>query len=147
MTTDWGWYTFFKVDSWIRTYRSTDNNTCKQYWMDIMIPRTKSHFKSALDKYGSSYFSVIPWISKPSNWWNYTNVAMNSNSAPDRKALDGWRWWLRDTRYSEPNWDYVANCWLSMSNWDINDLKFNDAKNWNSCRYSTTKYICSTNDK
>jgi len=143
MTTDGGWYTFYAVNSWIRTYRSTDNNTCKTLWMDIMVPRTKNHLKAALDKYGRDYFSVVPWISKPSNGWNYTNVAMNSNSAPDRKAVDWWRWWLRDSRYSEPNGDYDANCWLSMYNWDINNIKFND---WH-CSYSTTKYICSTNDK
>ncbi len=143
MTTDWWWYTFYPIESWLSTYRSTDNNSCKNLWMDIFIPRTKSHFSAALTKYWSTYFVTVPWITKPSDWWSYVSVAMNSITAPDRKALDWWRWWLRDTTYSEPNWDYTRDCRLAMYWYDPNNLLFND---W-SCWAFTTKYICSTNDK
>ncbi len=149
MTTDGGWYTLYPIDTWIRTLKSTDNNSCKELWMDIFVPRTKEFLQSVITKYGSSYFYVIPGISRPSSGWSYTSVAMNSVTASDWKAIWGWDWWLRDTPYSEPSWDYTANCWLqTRSVADINNITFNDA-GVGACNalYFTEKYICSTNDK
>ena len=77
---------------------------------------------------------------------DYLQVAMEysySEKARAWKAVDGGSWWLRDTKYGEPIGDYHANCWLGMSCHTCNDYAFNDM----SCGYSTTKYLCSTNDK
>jgi len=87
-------------------------------------------------------------VSKPADGGNYTGCIMRDpasygSGCSDWRVPDGGKWWLRDSTYSEPNGDYLANCWLSMSGWDVNSLAFNDGN----CNYSTTKYICSTNDK
>ena len=96
-----------------RTYRSTDDNTCKDFGMDMIIPRSKNHWEKLVNRYGSSYFSTIPGISKPAGGGSYTNKAMNSDTPNiDYQALDGGDWWLRDSTFSEPNGDYTANCWL-----------------------------------
>ena len=72
-----------------------------------------------------------------------TTATCGGASPGDWKVPDGGRWWLRDSQYSEPNGDYTGNCWLSMYKWDSNDIQFNDG----GCSYSTSKYVCSTNDK
>ncbi|NDK10015.1 hypothetical protein GW846_04495 [Candidatus Gracilibacteria bacterium] len=149
MTTDNGGYTMYPIVNGIRSFRSTDNNSCKEVGMDMLVPRTKDLFAYVIQRYGSSYFRVMPGIFKPTNGGNYTSVAMNSETAPDWKAVDGGKWWLRDTPYTEPSGDYTANCWLQVrSVSDINNITINDA-GVGSCNslYFTESYICSTNDK
>ena len=51
---------------------------------------------------------------------------------------DGAPWWLRDSRYNEPNGDYHANCYLHIYKVDPNDVQFNDG----SCSYYATDYLC-----
>ena len=143
MTTDGGGYTMLNVDSGINTFRSTDHNSCRAMGLNMVVPRTKEHWRSLLNRYGTSYFNTIPGISKPSSGGNYTGFAMRSGSVPDWRALDGGSWFIRDSPYSEPNGDYEANCWLLMYNFDVNNIQFNDG----TCSYSTSRYICSTNDK
>ena len=148
MTTESGGYTYFKVDSGKTTSRSTDDNTCKDYGLDIVYPRSKAQWTWMLAKFGTSYFSTIPGVTKGGNGGNYTGCTMRDpktygSGCNDWGVPDGGRWWLRDSNYSEPNGDYDANCWLSMYNWDVNNIQFNDG----GCSYSTSKYLCSTNDK
>jgi hypothetical protein len=145
METDGGGYTSVAVDDGLETFRSTDANSCHALGMDIVVPRTRAHWASLLAQYDTTYFSIVPGISKPAPGGNFTTIAMNSDEVPPDtwQALDGKEWWLRDTRYTEPNGDYTANCWLSMFYWVVDDLRFNDG----SCSASATSYICSTNDK
>ncbi len=148
MDTDGGGWTFYPVASGIKTSNSTANNTCKTLGMDIVYPRSKKHWQVMLSKYDASYFATIPGVTKPANGGNYTNCPMRSpkhygSGCSAWKVPDGGRWWLRDSNYSEPNGDYSADCWLSMNKYDANDIRFNDGN----CSYSTSKYICSTNDK
>jgi hypothetical protein len=143
MTTEGGGYTYYAIDSGVRTYRSTDPNDCKDLGMDIVYPRSRDHWVSMMARYDTSYFSTIPGVTKPASGGNYTWCAMNSESCPDYGVGDGGRWWLRATTYSEPNGDYTADCWLSQYDWNVDNIRFNDG----GCSYSTTKYICSTNDK
>ncbi|MBI5607478.1 MAG: proprotein convertase P-domain-containing protein [Deltaproteobacteria bacterium] len=148
MTTDGGGYTYLPVDSGKTTFKSTDDNTCKDYGWDIVYPRTKSQWISMLGKYGTSYFATIPGVTKPGDGGNYTGCVMRDPKAygsgcGDWKVPDGGKWWLRDSTYSEPNGDYGANCWLSMYNFDPNNIQFNDG----TCGYSTSKYLCAPNDK
>ncbi len=148
MTTEGGGYTYFAIDSGKDTYRSSDDNSCKDYGLDIVYPRSKQQWIWMLDQFGASYFSTVPGVTKPGNGGNYTGCVMRSpgdygSGCPDWKVPDGGRWWLRDGTYGEPNGDYDANCWLSMYKHDANDIQFNDGN----CSYHTTKYLCSTNDK
>ena len=125
-----------------RTYRSTDDNTCKDFGMDIVVPRSKNHWEKLLARYHSSYFSVIPGISKPTSGGSYTNKAMNSRTPNiDYRAIDGGTWWLRDNAYIQPSGDYTANCWLGAANvQNVDSITFNDGN----CYYSTDEYVCST---
>ena len=148
MSSEGGGYTYFAVNSGITTSRSTDNNTCKTYGMDIVYPRSKAQWAWMLSKFGSGYFSTIPGVTKPNNGGNYTGCVMRNpksygSGCGDWRVPDGGRWWMRDSTYGEPNGDYTANCWLSMYKHDPNDIQFNDGN----CSYNTSKYICSTNDK
>ena len=148
MSSEGGGYTYLAVDSGKTTSRSTDDNTCKDYGMDIFYPRSKAQWTWVLAKFGAGYFATIPGVTKPGNGGNYTGCAMRNptsygSGCSDWKVPDGGRWWLRDSTYGEPNGDYDGNCWLSMYNHSAGDIQFNDGN----CSYATTKYLCSTNDK
>merc|ERR1712151_819825 len=54
------------------------------------------------------------------------------------KTTDGSRWWLRDTKFNEPNGDYNAYCYLSVYGVNPDDVRYNDG----SCSYSSTDYLC-----
>ena len=148
MTTEGGGYTYFPVDAGKTTFKYTEDNTCKDYGLDIVFPRSKEQWTWMLTKYGNSYFSTIPGVYKTNDGGNYTGCAMRhpgsyGSGCADWRVGDGGRWWMRDSTYSEPNGDYQNNCWLSMYNWDPSNIQFNDG----TCSYSTAKYLCSTNDK
>ena len=144
MTTEGGGYTYYAVDSGITTSRVTDNNSCKQLGMDIVYPRSRDHWSSIRSRYDTSYFAAIPGVYKSSDGGNYTSCAMNSSGCSGWRVADGGRWWLRSSTYSEPNGDYTSNCWLDTRDVDnIDDITFNDGY----CGTSTSRYICSTNDK
>jgi cysteine-rich repeat protein len=148
MTSEGGGYTYFAVASGKTTSRSTDDNSCKDYGLDIVYPRSKAQWAWMLSKFGASYFATIPGVTKSGNGGNYTGCVMRhpgsyGSGCNDWRVPDGGRRWLRDGTYGEPNGDYTANCWLSMYKHDPNDIQFNDGN----CSYSTSKYLCSTNDK
>jgi len=68
---------------------------------------------------------------------------MNSRNKYQKswQTSDGSPWWLRSTRYNEPNGDYSANCFLGL--WhgrprNENVVAFNDG----SCNYHSKSYYC-----
>ncbi len=156
MQTDWWWYTYYPVASWISTASYSANNSCKSLGMDMVVPRSKNHWLSMFNLYWATYFNALPWIYSLVAW-NYTTCIMRSPAhhaswCSNWTALWWWKWWVRDSTYSEPNWDYTAWCRLWLYSWNtwFNTTAIN---NWTilindgSCMYSTTRYICSTNDK
>jgi hypothetical protein len=79
--------------------------------MNMVIPRSQSHWLSMVAKYDSSYFSIIPGIYRAGSTSSYTSCAMRDpagfgTGCPDWRAIDGKQWWIRDTPFSEPNGDY-----------------------------------------
>ena len=76
--------------------------------MQMVIPRSREHWVSLKQKFGTTYFSTVPGIYKPSDGGNYTSVAMNSKAMPEGgyRALDGGEWWLRDTPFEQPDGNY-----------------------------------------
>jgi len=56
------------------------------------------------------------------------------------KTSDGSPWWLRSTRYSEPNGDYHSNCFLNLGGHphSAETLQFNDWK----CNIHSRSYYC-----
>jgi hypothetical protein len=143
MTTEGGGYDYFAVESGQSTSGASASNDCPA-GTDIVFPRSRAHWVSMFALFDSSYFDAVPGVYKPSGSGDYTTCAMNSTGCPDWQVGDGGRWWLRATDYSEPSGDYTNGCWLGLNpDLGVDDLQFND---WN-CGVSTTKYICSTNDK
>ncbi len=152
MTTDWGWYTFYPVTGWLTTTRATDWDSCKDKWLHIFVPRTQAHLNKALSLYNS--FLITSWVNYRIVWiywdaaWNYTWQAMNSSNpwaSWNWHAVGTyeWSWFLRSVTYSEPSWDYSAQCRLWVLWSDANWLTFND---W-TCMYTTNTYLCSAYDK
>lgn len=144
MSTEGGGYTYYGVSGGITTSRFTENNTCKGLGMDIVYPRSEAHWNSMNARFDTSYFNAVPGVYKTNDGGNYTGCVMNSSGCSDWRVGDGGRWWLRDSTYSEPNGDYTANCWLeTRSVSPASNIEFNDGY----CGTSTSKYVCSTNDK
>merc|ERR1719460_2862649 len=56
------------------------------------------------------------------------------------RTADRSPWWLRNSRYNEPNGDYTANCYMDL--WRTpkseNTIQFND---WR-CKYRSRSYYC-----
>ena len=66
--------------------------------------------------------------------------AMNSD-VPEQgswSTTDGSAWWLRDTKYKEPNGDYYANCYLEFTKVNPADVRFNDR----GCSPGSRDYLC-----
>jgi len=73
---------------------------------------------------------------------------MNSaptGQGPQWRTSDGSPWWLRSTRYKEPNGDYLANCYLGIRGPFDNaaNIKFND----NRCNFHSKSYYCQLKDQ
>ena len=121
--------------SCLPTRKSTDANTCQLFGMDIVVPRTKSHWKKLLRKNDASYFTLIPGIVRTrvvnsslslppfpimsSSFVLTTENSTNGSTLPTLKwwrAIDDGDWWLRDTyldSYPQESWDGdCENCWL-----------------------------------
>jgi len=80
-------------------------------------------------------------VTRPANGCGgCTKYAMRSTTAQQGSwtTKDGSAWWLRDSRYNEPNGDYHANCYLHIYDVNPNNVRFNDG----SCAYSSTDYLC-----
>merc|ERR1719453_496199 len=87
-------------------------------------------------------------ITRPQNGCGgCTSHAMKSTNSRQAtwRTSDGSAWWLRDSRFSEPNGDYNANCFLGLyhSFPSTSDVRFNDAR----CGYHSTSYYCQPEQK
>lgn len=151
METDGGGYTIYAVDYGIETSNHTSRNSCHDVGMDIVVPRSKEHWISLLNVTGQQFFELVPGIYKPSSGGDYSTYAMNSANVPNWVAVDQGSWWLSDMPIGEPTGDYIQECWLGMSDWNITTtgLRFNDFvyNETSFCEYSAVSYVCSTNDK
>ena len=142
MEADGGGYDSYLVTNGLQTNAYTDANSCPS-GMDIVVPRTQTHWDSLIATHGINSFEFIPGIygTVPGN---YTGDAMNSENVSNWFAVDGGDWWLRNTPHSEPSGDYTAGCWLSVTSLtNTSDLTFNDGD----CGAGGTTYICSSNAK
>ena len=69
-----------------------------------------------------------------------SNYAMKSD-VPQQgswSTTDGSAWWLRDTKYIEPNGDYSANCYLEFTDMNPEEVKFN----YRDCNAGSSDYLC-----
>lgn len=129
--------------------KATEVNDCPKDWK-IFSPRSKEDWETIIS------LDVIKDVLKPhlvvditqdkNGCGGCTAKAMNSDEDGQSmwKTLDSSAWWLRASKYGEPNGDYIANCFLGLNPpTDANAIAFND---WN-CGYHTHSYLCQPDDR
>jgi hypothetical protein len=134
-----------KCEQCITVKDATQKNSCP-VGMKLFSPRSRSDWKTFLDSAGP--LRAPNWIvdvTRPQNGCGgCTRFPMKSTTPQQAtwKTADGSAWWLRSSRYNEPNGDYTANCYLDL--WRTpnsqNNIQFNDGR----CGYKSRSYYCQT---
>ncbi len=133
-----------KCTNGIDVRRSKDRNSCPR-GTKIFSPATRSDWKTFLASAGP--VRAPHWIidvTRPARGCGgCTSNPMNSQNRNQKtwRTSDGSPWWLRSSRFSEPNGDYSANCFLDL--WhgkprNENVVSFNDGN----CNYHSKSYYC-----
>jgi hypothetical protein len=132
-----------RCDQCLTVYRSSQKNSCPN-GMKIFSPRSRSDWKTFLTSAGP--LRAPHWIidvTRPQNsCGGCTRHPMKSTSPQQAswRTSDGSQWWLRNSKYKEPNGDYSANCFMDL--WkrprNENDVTFNDGR----CFYRSRSYYC-----
>ena len=123
--------------------RTQDKISCPD-GTKLFSPRSRSDWKSFISS--AQPLRAPNWIidvTRPQNGCGgCTGNPMNSGNARQSTwtTQDSSPWWLRSTRYSEPNGDYHANCYLDL--W--HSPRNSDSVTWNdgSCSYHAKSYYC-----
>jgi len=129
-------------------HRSTQKNSCPG-GMKIFSPSSRADWRTFIRS--AKPLRSPHWIidvTRPQNGCGgCTRHAMNSKNAHQAtwRTRDGSAWWLRSTRYNEPNGDYNANCFLDLWRTPANE----NAVTWNDgrCNYRSNSYYCQPNGK
>jgi hypothetical protein len=112
--------------------------------MKIFSPRSRNDWKTFL--ISAQPLRAPNWIidiTRPQNGCGGCKKYPMNSKQPNQatwRTSDGSSWWLRSTRYSEPNGDYHANCFMALrSNPSSEDtIGFNDLK----CNVRSRSYYC-----
>merc|ERR1719162_2041361 len=132
-----------KCENCLDVYRANDKNSCPT-GTKIFAPASREDWKTFIASAKS--LRNPHWIidvTRPQNGCGgCTRHAMNSKTAAQAtwQTADGEPWWLRSTRYNEPNGDYHANCYLDLWRAPVNEnsITWNDG----SCSYHSKSYYC-----
>jgi hypothetical protein len=137
-----------KCEQCLLVSKATQKNSCP-IGMKIFSPQSRRDWKTFLDSAGP--LRAPHWIidiTRPQNGCGGCTRFPMRSTIPQQatwRTLDGSKWWLRNSRYNEPNGDYRANCFLDL--WRTpqseNALQFND---WN-CNYRSRSYYCQPKKK
>ena len=133
-----------RCDQCTTVYRSSQRNSCPT-GMKIFSPRTRRDWKtfiSSTPPVRAPHFIID--VTRPQNGCGgCTRYAMKSTTPQQAtwRTIDRSPWWLRSSRYNEPNGDYTANCFLDL--WRTphnseNNIVFNDGR----CNYRSRSYYC-----
>jgi len=127
--------------------KSTDPTSCPAGWK-IWAPEKKSDWQTIkeLNLHNVKNPDFLVDVTRPANGCGGCRAPMNSKepTQAEWRTSNGAPWWLRDSRFGEPNGDYTANCYLRFWNThDPNNIGFNDA--W--CRYHSRDYLCTPMSK
>ena len=152
MLSDGGGYTMYPVLNGKRISRYDDPSSCDELGLQVVVPRTETHFERMVQEFGRDYFRFVPGVygNQAADLSAYAMKSGVEGSPVDGiwKAVDDGQWWMRDTKYPQPNGEYTPGCWLTMDGWDDDDFKFNDERLADgSCPVTVDTYLCSTNDK
>merc|ERR1711981_1101530 len=136
----------YRVDNGKSVRRSTEADSCPSGYK-IWSPRNKNDWNlvyNALGKNIRNYpngLHLIVDVTRPKNGCGgCTRYAMKSGVSQqgEWRTRDGSNWWLRDSKYNEPNGDYHANCYLHVYDVNPSNVRFNDG----SCGYYSKSYLC-----
>jgi hypothetical protein len=132
-----------KCEQCITVYRATQKNSCPSS-MKIFAPTSRADWKTFLRSAGP--LRAPHWIidvTRPQNGCGGCTRYPMKSSTPQQatwRTTDGAPWWLRNSRYNEPNGDYTGNCFLDL--WRTprseNTVTFNDGR----CNYRSRSYYC-----
>jgi len=132
-----------KCKGCLKVSKSTQKNSCP-VGTKIFSPASREDWKTFIAS--ATQLRSPHWIidvTRPQNGCGgCTRSAMNSGTAAQAtwKTADGSAWWLRSSRYNEPNGDYNANCYLDL--WhnptNENSITWNDGR----CNYHSNSYYC-----
>jgi len=123
--------------------KSTQKTSCPT-GTKLFSPQTRQDWDSFLKS--AKPLRAPHWIidvTRPQNGCGgCTSYTMNSQTTQQQSWVtnDNSPWWLRSTRYNEPNGDYNANCYLDL--WQTpansNSVTWNDGR----CNYHSKSYYC-----
>merc|ERR1712151_620396 len=122
-----------KITNGKRVRRSTESHSCPSGWK-IWSPRNKSDWTrvyTALGKNINNYprkpHLIVDVTRGGNGCGGCTKYAMKSTVTQQKtwRTKDGSPWWLRDSRFNEPNGDYHANCYLHIYVVNPNNVRFN----------------------
>jgi len=133
-----------KCEQCITVYRSSQKSSCPA-GMKIFSPRSAGDWKTVIDSVGPP-LRAPHWIidvTRPQNGCGGCTRYPMKSTAPQQatwRTSDASKWWLRNSRYNEPNGDYSANCFMDL--WRIpsspHNIQFNDGR----CNYRSRSYYC-----
>jgi len=123
--------------------KSTQKNSCPT-GTKLFAPASRADWKTFLGSAGPlrSPHWIID-VTRPQNGCGgCTRHTMNSATAAQATwhTADGAPWWLRSSRYNEPNGDYNGNCYLDLWQTPANEngVTWNDGR----CNYHANAYYC-----
>ena len=135
-----------RITNGLEVSKSIQPNSCPSGWK-IWSPRNKNDWAlvynalgKSIDNYPRKPLLIVDVTRNANGCGGCKNYPMNSN-APQQsswKTKDGSAWWLRDTKFNQPDGDYKANCYLSIDNVDPVDVRMNDHK----CDIRSSDYLC-----
>lgn len=133
-----------KCTGCLRVSRSMQKNSCPE-GTKIFSPRTPQDWKTFIAS--AAPLKSPSWIIDVTQAQNgcggCKTSPMNSRSPAQAtwRTADGSPWFLRSSKYSEPNGDYHANCYLNLKAAVSPDaITFNDL----SCKANSNAYYCQT---
>jgi hypothetical protein len=132
-----------KCENCLKVYKSSQKNSCP-YHTKIFAPSSRTDWKAFIAS--AKPLRAPHWIidvTRPQNGCGgCTKHPMNSKVAPQASwgTSDKAPWWLRSTKYNEPNGDYTANCYLDLWHTPANEnsVTWNDGR----CGYRSKSYYC-----
>lgn len=131
-----------RCDGCLRVSKSLQKNSCPR-GTKIFSPASRADWTTFM--HSATPLKSPNWIidvTQPQNGCGgCTRNAMSSRNPAQAtwRTSDGSPWWLRSSKYSEPNGDYHANCYMNLESMaNENSVRFDD-KN---CKYNSNAYYC-----
>ena len=89
----------------------TDDDTCKHFGMDLVVPRSKTHWEQLLARYSVTYFSAMPGVYKTSHGGSYIDRAMHSGTMGNQYTCgnEGSHCQCRGTTFYGKRWLNIAS--------------------------------------